>query len=401
MNICYLIRSFSNQAGTESYVYNMARALAGLGHTVHIVSMTGRGRRDFTGFEDKIFIHQLDLKEELFRGSRLLEQVFPLFTWRYGRAISKILPALIDKHALDIIEATDWGIDAWDYMAGRKVPVSVRLHGYPGFKDEFDRGLLKKWPKNYFYWSLFRRQLSGADLVTGVSKAYIDFVRKAWELKERAVQLIPISVDLTAFNTAEASREDRTILFAGRLEKSKGIEVLAQAIPLILKELPDARFYLAGQDYNRPGSRQTWSQYLTGTFGKERIIYLGSLSTRELVYYYRSAAICVVPSLYEPGGTVVFEAMACGCPVIASGVGGLVELIKDRRTGALIRPGEARALAAAAIELLQRPELRKEISQNALRFVRENFDINNIVRRTLDAYARTIGLFKTRKNFPT
>ena len=401
MNICYLIRSFSNQAGTESYVYNMAKALAGLGHTVHIVSMTGKGRRDLTGFEDKIFIHQLYLKEESFRGSRLLEQVFPLFTWRYGRAIGKILPALIDKHALDIIEATDWGIDAWDYIAGRKVPVCVRLHGYPGFKEELDRGLLKEWPKNYFQWCLFRKHLSGADLVTGVSGAYADFAREAWELKERDVQIIPISVDLTAFNPAEASREDRTILFAGRLEKSKGIEVLAQAIPLILKELPDARFYLAGQDQHRPDSRQTWSQYLTSAYGKERIIYLGSLSTSELVRYYRSAALCVVPSLYEPGGTVVFEAMACGCPVIASGVGGLVELIKDRQTGALIRPGEARALAAAAIELLQRPELRKELSQNALRFVREKFDINNIVRRTLEAYAQTIGLFKTRKNFPT
>ncbi|MCX5786311.1 MAG: glycosyltransferase family 4 protein [Elusimicrobia bacterium] len=333
MNICYLIRSFSNQAGTESYVYYMSRALAELGHQVHIISLTGKGQRDFSGFEGKIFVHHLNFKRASFKGSWLLENVFPLDTWRYGQFINKILPDLIDKHAIDIIEATDWGIDAWAYLTERKVPVCVRLHGYPGFKDDFDRGILKKWPKNYFLWSLFRKHLSGADLVTGVSESYTDFVRNAWELKERDVQIIPISVNLNVFRPAEASRENQAILFAGRLEKSKGIEVLAQAIPLVLKELPGARFYLAGRDYKYMDSRQTWSQYLMENFGKGRIIYLGSLPTQELVHYYQSATICVVPSLYEPGGTAVFEAMACGCPVIASKVGGLVEIIKDGRTG--------------------------------------------------------------------
>ncbi len=397
MNICYLIRAFSNQAGTESYVYNMSRALAGLGHQVHIVSLTGKGRRNFCGYEDKIFIHRLNFKEASFKGSSLLGQVFPLDIWRYGRFINKILPGLTDKHAIDIIEATDWGIDAWAYCARRKVPVCVRLHGYPGFKGEFDRGLLKKWPKNYFQWYLFRKHLLGADLVTGVSNAYIDFVRQAWELKEKEIQNIPITVDLDIFHPAEVPREAQTVLFAGRLEKSKGIEVLAQAIPLVLKELPGAKFYLAGQDHGRGDSRRTWSQYLTEKYGREIIIYLGSLTTQELVRYYRSATVCVVPSLYEPGGTAVFESMACGCPLIASAVGGLVEIVDDRRTGLLIRPASARALADAIIELLRKPEMRREISQNAVEVIRKNYDLNSAVRQTLAAYTRTIKSFKGRK----
>ena len=397
MNICYLIRAFSNQAGTESYVDNMARALAGLGHHAHIISLTGKGQRDFRGFEGKIFVHHLNLEQVSFRGSRRLENVIPLDAWRYGQLINKILPDLIDQHAIDIIEATEWGTDAWAYLTKRKVPVCVRLHGYPGFKDEFDRGILKKWPKNYFLWSLFRKHLSGADLVTGVSESYTDLARNAWELKGRNVQMIPISVDLNVFYPAEASRENQAILFAGRLEKAKGIEVLAQAIPLILKEFPDARFYLAGRDDKYMDSRQTWSQYLMESFGKGRIIYLGSLPTQELVHYYQSATVCVVPSLYEAGGTVVFEAMACGCPVIASKAGGLVEIVKDRQTGLLVQPAEAQALADAVIELLQKPQMRHEISQNALKSIRMNYNINSIVRQTLDAYALTISRFKTRK----
>ncbi|MCX5793007.1 MAG: glycosyltransferase family 4 protein [Elusimicrobia bacterium] len=397
MNICYLIRAFSNQAGTESYVYNMARTLAALGHRVHIVSLTGQGRKDFTGFEDKIFLHQLALEEVPFKGSRFLEQVFPLYAWRYGKLIGKILPGLVEKHSIDMIEATDWGTDAWAYSGERKVPVCVRLHGYPGFKDEFDRGIMKKWPKNRFLWSLFRKHLSSADLVTGVSEAYTGFVRKAWELKELDVKLIPISVDLSVFHPAEVPGEEQAIIFAGRLEKSKGIEVLAEAIPLILKKLPNTKFYLAGQDRERGDTPQTWSQYLIERFGTERIIYLGSLPTRELVHYYQTAAVCVVPSLYEPGGTAVFESMACGCPVIASRVGGLVEIVKDRRTGLLVPPAEAQVLADAAVELLQDPRMRRELSQNALEAIRKNFDIKSSARQALAAYARTIGSFKERK----
>jgi len=396
MNICYLIHSFSTQAGTESYVYNMSIALAKLGHNVHIVSLTGKGQRDFKGLEDKIFIHQFGLKKDSFRGSWRLESIFPLFAWRYGRLIKRILPAIIKNQAIDIIEATDWGIDAWGYLSKRQVPVCVRLHGYPGFKDEFDRGILKKWPKNYIYWAILRKHILSADLVTGVSKSYTNFVRKAWEIKEKDISIIPIAIDPSVFHPSDISREDQSILFAGRLEKSKGIEMLAQAIPLILKKLPKVRFYFAGKDYKYNDSQQTWSQYLIKEFDKEHIIYLGSLSTQELIRYYQTSTICVMPSLYEPGATVAFEAMACGCPVIASRAGGLEEVIKDRQTGLLTPPGDATALADGLIELLQKNQLRQEISQKALESIHKYSDINIIAQQTVDAYANTIKNFKTK-----
>lgn len=398
MNICYLVRSFSTQAGTESHVHCMAMALTRLGHTVHIVSLTGSGRRHFEGLEAQIFVHHLDFKEDAFRGMGLLDYVIPLSVWRYGQLISRIMPDLVRRHAIDIIEATDWGLDAWAYLGRRKVPVCVRLHGYPGFKDDADRGKLKQWSRNRLLWSLFRKHLLGADLVTGVSEDYIRFARNAWELKDRDIQRIPISIDLDIFHPADTPREDQAILFVGRLEKSKGIEVLAHAFPLVLREMPHAKLYLAGQDYQYKESQQTWSQHLIDVYGKDRVVYLGSLPTQELVHYYQLASLCVVPSLYEPGGTVMFEAMACGCPVIASKVGGLGEVIKDRQTGLLIQPAESKALAGASVELLQHPLLRHHISQQALDVVRCGFDINRIAHQTLDAYRQAICNFKTRCN---
>lgn len=392
MNICYLVHSFSNRAGTESYVYHMSMALAGLGHNIHIVSLTGKGQWDFRDCNDRISVHQFGLQRDLFRRVRALEGIFPLFVWRYGRSLKRVLPALVKDHAIDIIEATDWGMDAWAYLPIRTIPVCVRLHGYPGFKGDFENNRLKKWPKNYMSWLFQRKHILNADLVTGVSEAYADFVRQAWEIKEKKINVIPIAVDLTTFHPRDAARDEASILLAGRLETLKGIETLAQAIPMVLEQFPGARFYFAGAD--RPySSTKTWSQHLIEKFGHGNICYLGSLSTEKLVRHYQRSTICVVPSLYEPGATVAFEAMACGCPVLASGVGGLAELIKDRHTGLLTPPGDAAALADGLVELLGNKQWRQELSQRALDLIRQKFDLNDVIRRTLAAYSDAIEVF--------
>jgi len=398
MNICYLIRSFSTRGGTENYIFNMSVTLARMGHHVHIISTTGKGQWVFNALENNITIHQLDLKEQAFRGAWRLEEILPLYTWRYGNLIKKALSELVKKHAIDIIESTDWGADAWDYLPQRQVPVCVRLHGYPGFKEDFDNGTLKKWPKNYIIWHLRRNHILASDLVTGVSKSYTNFVRTAWDIKDKNIKIIPVAVNTKIFYPAKMSREKQVILFAGRLEKSKGIEVLAKAIPLILKEMPNLKFCLAGRDLKCEDGQHTWSQRLIYDFGKERVMYLGALSTQELTRYYQTATLCVMPSLYEPGGTVAFEAMACGCPIIASKIGGFEEIIKDRQTGLLVTAGSPIALTEAVLELLQKPRLRQQLSQNAPAYVHQYYELDKIVQQTLDTYSETISLFNARKN---
>lgn len=375
----------------------MSMAMAALGHHVHIVSLTGKGQWDFKAFENKISVHQFELKKYSFKFIRKLECIFPLSVWHHGRSIKRILPTIVNDHAIDIIEATDWGMDAWAYMLTRKTPVCVRLHGYPGFKNEFDSNTLKKWSKNYIKWVIQRNHISRADLVTGVSEAYANFVRQAWKLKEKSIQIIPIAVDLNVFRPSNLPREDHSILFAGRLEKHKGMEVIDQAISIVLKQMPNIKFYFAGEDHKYNETKQTWSQHLTENHGLENIVFLGSLPTKELVRRYQQSTICIVPSLYEPGGTVAFEAMACGCPVLASGVGGLTEVIQDGQTGLLTPPGDATALAGRLMELLNNKQLRLEISRKALDSIHQNFNLNAIAQQTLTAYDNAIRIFRTLK----
>jgi len=369
-------------------------AMAALGHHVHIVSLTGKGQWDFKSFDNRISVHQFDLIKDPVRIIRKFDRILPLPVWRYGRSIKRILPSIVNDHAIDIIEATDWGMDAWAYMSVRRTPVCVRLHGYPGFKTEFDSKTLKKWPKNYINWIIQRNHISRADLVSGVSEAYADFVRQAWKLQEKPIQIIPIAVDLNIFQPSDLPREEHSVLFAGRLEELKGLEVLDHAISIVLKEMPNIKFYFAGEDRNQNQTQQTWSQYLTKNHGRENIVYLGSLPTKELVRWYQKSTICVVPSLYEPGGTVVFEAMACGCPVLASRVGGLTEVIQDGRTGLLTPPGDVAALAEGLMKLLHDRQLRMRISREALDSIHHHFNLNMIAQQTLDSYESAIKAFK-------
>ena len=394
MNICYLIHSFSNRAGTESYVYNMSMHMAGLGHKVHIVSLTGKGQWDFGAYDDRITVHQFGLQKDRLARFPQAERIFPVSLWRYVRSLQKLLPTIVEGHDIDIIEATDWGMDALAYLPIRQTPVCVRLHGYGGFKGEFDSRTLKKGPRKYMSWRFQRRHVLDADLVTGVSEAYAAFVRQAWEIGGKEIQIIPIAVDLRVFRPVEAPRDGRSILFAGRLEKHKGMETLSEAMAMVLGQMPETMFYFAGADFHRDDTQQTWSQHLIEMHGHKNVVCLGSLSTQELVRYYQKCTACIVPSLYEAGGTVVFEAMACGCPVLASRVGGLGEVIQDRQTGLLVPPGDAAALAGGLLEMLREKPLRQELSQRALELIRQKFDINMTLRQTLAAYSNAIENFK-------
>ena len=394
MNICYLIHSLSNRAGTESHVYHMSMLMAELGHRVHILSLTGNGEWDFQAFGENISVHQFDLQNGFWGSSRHWGNIFPLSIWRYGIQLRRMLPAIVETHSIDIIESTDWGMDAWAYLPIRKVPVCVRLHGYPGFKSDFENHRLMKWPKNQMVWRLQRKHILNADLVTGVSEAYTAFVRQAWRIPKKSIPIIPIAVNTDVFRPADTPRDDHSILFVGRLEELKGMETLARAIPMVLKQFPSTKIHFAGVDFPLAGSHQTWSQYFIQQYGPDRIVYLGSLPTKDLVRYFQRSTICVIPSLYEPGGTVAFEAMACGCPVVASRAGGLAEAIRDRQTGFLVPPGDATALANGLVELLGNERLRRELSLNALAAVVRDYDIKSVLQQTLALYNHTIFSFK-------
>jgi glycogen synthase len=113
--------------------------------------------------------------------------------------------------------------------------------------------------------------------------------------------------------------------------------------------------------------------------------FLGWAGDGTLHALYRTADLCVVPSLYEPFGLVALEAMAAGCPCVVADTGGLRETVPDG-AGMRVRTGDARALAEAMTFVLANPAVRLRMSTDA-RVHARRFDWADVARRTAAVYA--------------
>ena len=120
------------------------------------------------------------------------------------------------------------------------------------------------------------------------------------------------------------------------------------------------------------------------------MVFVGKVDRQALLNEYREADFLVLPSLFEPFGIVLLEAMATGLPVVASRVGGIPEVVRDGRTGILVEPANARALADALMELCRDENLRITMGADA-KDRAAAFDWKTITPRILSIYQEALG----------
>jgi glycosyltransferase involved in cell wall biosynthesis len=162
------------------------------------------------------------------------------------------------------------------------------------------------------------------------------------------------------------------------LRPQKALSVLLDALPHVLKSVPDAHLVIAGDGECRTELVEQARQLGLAT----RVHFLGLRSDVEEIL--RAADLAVISSDYEGTPLVAFECFATGTPLVATAVGGLVEMIEDGVTGRLVAPRDPPALAGAIVELATDPELRTRIATAA----REHavIEIGEIARRVGELY---------------
>jgi glycosyltransferase involved in cell wall biosynthesis len=160
----------------------------------------------------------------------------------------------------------------------------------------------------------------------------------------------------------------------GRLVPIKGLEWLLKAASRVLAEFPQACFVIIGDGPMLGELRQLTSELGIGA----RVVFLGA---REDVPECLAALdLFVLPSLNEGMGRVLLEAMAVGCPVVATRVGGIPDIVADGTTGLLVSPRDDRALAEAILTLLRDRSRRAAYGEAARRHVDGRFDVETMVR---------------------
>lgn len=205
---------------------------------------------------------------------------------------------------------------------------------------------------------LARRVLERARVVVCASTALAAAAR---ELGAREVRVIPSGVDLP--ESVGEPAEPPEVLFVGRLSPEKGILELVEAAD-------GTKLVVAGDGPLRdrvPGA-------------------LGFVPHHELGPLYERAAVVAVPSHREGFGVACLEAMAHGRPVVASAVGGLLDLVVDGETGLLVGPRDVAGLRSALERLLADAELRKRLGEAGRERVRERFAWSAVTAATIEAY---------------
>jgi glycosyltransferase involved in cell wall biosynthesis len=143
------------------------------------------------------------------------------------------------------------------------------------------------------------------------------------------------------------------VVFAGVLERYKGIDVLVSAWPAVLSEVPNAELVIAGHGNGTLAPALKKQVARQGVDASVR--FTGHVRASELRRLIDEASCLVLPSRSEGLGRVVLEAMARGRPVVGSAVGGLTEVIEEDKTGHLVPPGQPEALAEALVDILHDP----------------------------------------------
>jgi D-inositol-3-phosphate glycosyltransferase len=237
------------------------------------------------------------------------------------------------------------------------------------------------------------RQLAvEADRIVCASQHERHLLTRLYDADPDQIAVVPCGVDLDLFQPQdkETSRralgfsDERIILFVGRIEPLKGIDILINAVAQLAEE---SDFYVLIVGGDKRSQRQvSHLQELASDLGiGERVCFLGAVDHEKLPLYYNAADVCVVPSYYESFGLVALEAMACGTPVVASRVGGLTGTVKDGETGYLISWRCPEPFAERLELLLDNETLRHHFGE-AAREVVERYRWANVAEAVVGLY---------------
>jgi D-inositol-3-phosphate glycosyltransferase len=213
-------------------------------------------------------------------------------------------------------------------------------------------------------------------------------------LSRSSIAVIPCGVDVDEFTPSgpTASRDRRhRVVAVGRLVPRKGFETMICA----MRHLPDTELVIVGGPDKSELDADTEAlrlQRLAGRLGvADRVHLYGSVLREEMPMLLRSADVVAATPWYEPFGIVPLEAMACGIPVVASAVGGMLDTVDDGVTGSLVPPRDPDALAEAIAPILSQPRLRQMLGEAGRRRVCERYTWDRVADDITVVYRRLTG----------
>ncbi|MCX7732263.1 MAG: glycosyltransferase family 4 protein [candidate division WOR-3 bacterium] len=359
-------------SGVSEHVHNLASALRSLGQEVTILTTR------FPKYQKLVPADNTEIPILRYGKAILLPLNRSYATLPVGTKLCKQIATLLHTHQFDIVHCHGFffpEISYWALIHSNSVNVVTSLTA--GFKiHRFGNKLFRM---------IFAKEIKKIHGKIAISNR----ARTAIEpYLPGEYRIIPSGVNLKLFHPGYKPKikkrtGEKIILFLGRLDKRKGLEILIQAMPLIISSIPHIRLVVIGD-----GPRKKHCVKMVHDLGlAEKVFFLGAVQTEELPEYYCSADVYCSPALGgETLGIVLLEAMACGVPVVASNIPGYDETVSHLNDGVLVTPGNSAELAKAIIKVLSDNSLRANLINAGLHKVKKNYDWSIIASKTLDYY---------------
>jgi glycosyltransferase involved in cell wall biosynthesis len=317
----------------------------------------------------------------------------PSAVWRLWRNLRKFKPDIVHLHNVTkaspfifwLLRKHTTVFTAHDHtlLDPTRFDAVPTLHPYA---DTFEDYFISK-PSVRFYaeklrYALYRRWCPAVDRVLACSHFYACCITESGVFDGRHVTVVPNGIDLPP---ARPFTNWHRLLYVGRLDPSKGVDVVVAALPAVLRQHPGTRLDIVGDGEAREALRQQAAELGV----HQAVRFLGRRTQAELHdELYPAATVIVVPSVFADNfPTVCLEGLAAGRPIVGTRVGGIPEIIQPGTTGALVPPGEAKALAVAISNLLSMDKTQlRAMSARCRKRAEQEYSAQVYVSRTLAQY---------------
>ncbi len=393
MRICLISQEYPPETawggvGTQTWV--KARALARLGHEVHVLACSAREQQGIrTEVHDGVTVHRIQPP-----GHDFPVYGKPLWMLGWTWLVVQTLDELMDRHRFDVLDFPEFGGEGFGYQIDRTrwnwAAVVVQVHGPMAMFIE-----TMQWPQPGSRLRELGTFMEGfslrhADAIMASGSGVAEVVARTYGIARERIDVVHCGVDVGMFSPAPAPgiRAERpTVLFVGKMVKNKGPLVMAEAVLALRPRFPDIHAIFIGEGLHVPNMIR---ERFTEAGALDNLDLLGFVDLDHLPDFYRRAHAFVAPAEYEGFGAVYIEAQACGCPVIASTSGGGSEAVADGETGFLIPYEDVSAATACLERLLGDADLRQRMGDAGIRRVRETFAMDRYIEKVVAVYERAV-----------
>ena len=400
--------------GVATFARNLATGLKKRGHQVMVLAPSITGEFGVEKDEDAHFtvvrlsskrIHLYpDQINKVPENKKVLGVKVPNVLYKNGLHVSfnaySEVKKVLDEFQPDIIHDQTPGpvaLAVFKYAKKHDIPMVATDHAYPdNLTQQVKLPKLAKKPINdamNAYFLSFLRRSEYATMPT--EQAIADLLPKNRKRFKVPVEAISNGIDLSRFAKGRANKDiyekygiprgKQIVLYVGRVDPEKSIDVLLRAFIQTREKLPEAELVIVGDGT----ARKSLEAIAEKNDVADVVHFTGRVVGDDLPQLYRTGTMFGITSKTETQSIVLMEAMASGLPAVAVKAGAIPELLKDGKNGYLCEPDDVDAVAKSIVKILSNDERCKKMSEESIKLIKKH-DLSYTLTRMEDIYNKVL-----------